>query len=173
MVHGSEEDQAVAAGILAATQRAEGRARPDRKVVAELGRRSSDFAIVTAVQDQDDHPSSAKISGLEGDPPLCGLHVAESRLALDHRIHQWTVQRGICASEVARDRHRDLGAPSNRRMDARSEATEYGQARRITDRRRDRMDTQREFVPKDSGHSGEDIALYRWSGTAPALDTRR
>jgi len=28
-------------------------------------------------------------------------------------------------------------------------------------------------VTRHSGHSGEDIALYRWSGTAPALDTRR
>jgi len=28
------------------------------------------------------------------------------------------------------------------------------------------MDTQREFVPKDSGHSGEDVEVHVWRVTA-------
>jgi hypothetical protein len=140
--------ETVAAGIVPSTEGLERAARVGRELHPQGRGPGEDSPIVARVGEQQDCPGRAEVPLLGAQRTDGSLDVVESGLGFDRRVERPRCRDTIGRSEIARDRHGDLGLPPDRRMKPRGKAGEKRQVGTIADRRSDRVQPEAEFVAK-------------------------
>ena len=114
----SEEDDAIPARVAASSERGEDLSRRERERASQPWRLGQDSPVVARVAQEEDHARHARVTLLEVNLALGGLHVRQVSLRLNHRPEVRASNRRIEGTQVTGDLKPDLGLPLERMMRA-------------------------------------------------------
>jgi hypothetical protein len=92
--------------------------------------------------DEEDRSLGSEVALLRAQPAHHGLDVVESGFGLDDGVECSRIRHPIGAAQIAGDRNRHLGPPTDRRVESRSESVKHGDVPLIPHRRTRWMDPQ-------------------------------
>jgi hypothetical protein len=164
----SEDHDGAAARIRAASKGSEGLALTEPQVVeGALGGRQR-ASISLGVRHQEDHVILAAVALLERDAPLERLEIIEHRLRLDRDPPAPPADERVPRAEVALDRKRYLGRPTEARMEAHPKPLEEADLPRVANGITGRVGPE-PHIQADDGSDGSKVGMTKTAG-APMLE---